>query len=64
MKKLLYFIAPIILAAACDSHEVVTRLAEIDSLLVEELNDSAYQLIQLIDEKKYQNQRTRLITIC
>ena len=50
MKKLLYFIAPIILAAACGSQGVEERLAGIDSLIVKEQYDSACVILDELDK--------------
>ena len=50
MNKLLYFIAPIILAAACGSQGVEERLAGIDSLIVKEQYDSAYVILDELDK--------------
>ena len=50
MKKLLYFIAPIILASACGSHGVTEKLIEIDSLIVKEQIDSACVVLNELDK--------------
>ena len=49
MKKLLYFIAPIILASACGSQGVTERLNEIDTLIDKEQIDSACVILHELD---------------
>ena len=50
MKKLLYFIAPIILASACGRQGVTERLNEIDSLIDKEQIDSACVILTELDK--------------
>ena len=51
MKRLLYIIVPVLLSSACSRNAVSERLAEVDSLIVAELNDSAYHIVSSIDEQ-------------
>ena len=51
MKRLLYIIVSVLLSSACSRNAVSERLAEVDSLIVAELNDSAYHVVLSIDEQ-------------
>ena len=59
--RLSYFTAILLflLFTGCDNKPISVQLAEVDSLVVAELNDSAYQLVKSLDEKTITNPEDR-----
>lgn len=53
MKKTFYFLLLLLAMTACRQKSVTERMAEIDSLVVQELYDSAYASVLKIDPSKF-----------
>lgn len=56
MRRIFYVIGGMLLLVGCERGSISSKLAEVDSLVVREENDSAYQKISSLDESTIKNQ--------
>ena len=57
MKRLLFVIGGVLLMIGCETCDISTKLTKVDSLVIKEEYDSAYQIVLSIDETKIINQK-------
>lgn len=59
MRRIIYFLIPLLLTAACNSKKVIERLDEIDSLVTYEQYDSADIVLATIDTSLLKNENVK-----